>query len=121
MTIISEKQKITELRKKLSIELCENFTKRLNTQEKKEIKIGAIIAIRNFIKESKIDDPIIYSFLVDTITDPDKEVRDWVSKVIKEVKNLEILELLELKLKEKINEEIKKEIMTLAVSLQDVV
>lgn len=114
MTTISEKQKVTEFRKKLSIELCENFTKRLNPQEKKEVKIGAIIAIRNLIKESKINDPIIYSFLVDTIIDPDNEVRNWVSKVIKDVKNPEIIELLELKLKENINnEEVRREIREL--------
>lgn len=127
MTTISEKEKLTELRKKLSLELCDNFTKRLNPFQKKEIKIGAIIAIKNFIKESKIDDPIIYSFLVDAITDHKKDVRGWVSKVIKDIgagfvsaQNLhfhkEITELLELKLKENISEEIKEDIIELIKS-----
>lgn len=100
MAAISEKEELINLRKRLSIELCDNFTKRLNPLQKKEIKIGALIAIRNFIKNSKIDDPILYSFLVDTISDPDKDIRELVKEIIKEVENPEITELLEIKLKE---------------------
>ena len=100
MAAISEKEELINLRKRLSIELCDNFTKRLNPSQKKEIKIGALIAIRNFIKNSKIDDPILYSFLVDTISDPDKDIRELVKEIIKEVENPEITELLEIKLKE---------------------
>lgn len=109
MTTYTEKDKTTELRKRLSIELCNNFVKRLNPAQSREIKINAIIAIRNFIKESKIDDPFLYNYLIDTIVDEDKVVRDWVIRVIKEVSNPEIIELLEIKLKEA-NAEIKKEI-----------
>lgn len=93
----------------LSIELCENFRKRLDLNQKKEIKICALIAIRNLIKNTKINDPIIYSFLIDTIADPDKEIREWVMKIIKDItrsKELlkEIKELLEIKLHEVSNE-----------------
>lgn len=116
MSVISEKQKTNELRKRLSIELCNNFIKRLNPAQSKEVKLSAIIAIKNFIKESKINDPFLCSYLVDTIVDPDKEVRDWLMKVIKEVVNPEILELLEMKLKE-VTPEIKKEIGALLKTL----
>lgn len=120
---ISEKQKIANLRKQLSVELCDNFIRRLNPSQTKGTKLGAIIAIRNFIKESKIDDPILLSCLVDTITDPDVEVRQLVNKVIKDVIadpaiHQEITELLEIKLKE-VNNEIKKEISELLLTLQD--
>lgn len=109
-----EKQKIADLRKKLSIELCDNFMRRLNPLQSKETKLGALIAIRNFIKESRIDDPILLSCLVDTIVDQNKEVRNTVSSVIKDViadKAIlqEIRELLEIKLNES-DSEIKKEI-----------
>lgn len=113
MLILTQEQKTNELRKKLSIELCNNFIKRLNQAQSKEVKIGAIIAIRNFIKNSKIDDPFLFSYLVDTIVDRDREVRSWVIRVIKEIVNPEIIELLEIKLKETNNKEIKKEILEL--------
>ena len=109
MKTTTEKEKNIEIRKKLSIDLCDNFIKRLNTAQSKEIKIGALIAIRNFIKESKIDDPFLFSYLVDTIADPDKEIRNLVIKIIKEVSNPEIIELLEIK-KQEISNEIKNEI-----------
>ena len=115
MTIHSEKEKTIDTRKRLSIELCDNFTRRLNQAQSKEIKIGALIAVRNFIKESKIDDPILFSFLVDTISDPDKEIREWVFKIIKEVVNKEIVELLEIKLQEATSD-IKNEIKALIKS-----
>ena len=123
MTVISEKQKEEEIRKRLSIEVCDNFIKRLNPLQKKEIKMGALIAIKNLIKESTINDPILYSFLVDTIVDPDKEVRNTVVKVIKDVGvDLyicpQIIELLEIKLKEATSE-IKKEIDTLLHKLKN--
>ena len=118
MTTISKEEKLIDLRKKLSIELCDNFTHRLNPAQTCEVKLGAIIAIKNFIKESQIDDPILLSFLVDTIVDPDKKIRDMVVKVIKDViinPNicLDISELLEIKLKEIDNNEAKKEIREL--------
>ena len=112
MTIISNEEKTADLRKKLSIELCNNFIKRLNPAQSREVKISAIIAIKNLIKESKINDPFLFSYLVDTMVDPDKEIRDLVSRVIKEVVNPEIIELLEIKLQEA-NDEIKKEISNL--------
>lgn len=106
-----------DIRKRLSIELCNNFIKRLNLHQSKETKIGAIIAIKNFIKESQIDDPFLFSYLVDTILDPDKEVKHMVIKVIKDVSTVsgakkEITELLEIKSQES-NGEIKKEIAEL--------
>lgn len=100
MTATTERQKETDIRKQLSIDLCDNFTKRLNPAQKKETKIGAIIAIRNFVKESDVHDPILFSFLIDTICDPDKEVRELVVKVIKEIANQEIIELLQIKSQE---------------------
>ena len=111
---ITEKEKATELRKKLSIELCDNFSHRLNPAQSKETKISAIIAIKNFIKESKFDDPILLSFLTDTIADHDKKVRNLVIKVIKDVAEeklicQEITELLQIKLEEADNQ-IKNEI-----------
>lgn len=112
MTITSNHEKTVDLRKKLSIDLCNNFIKRLNPAQSREVKISAIIAIKNLIKESKINDPFLFSYLVDTIVDPDKEVRDLVSRVIKEVVNPEIIELLEIKLQEA-NDETKKEISKL--------
>ena len=108
MTTTSKKQMANDLRKILSIELCDNFTTRLHPDQKREIKLGAIIAIKNLIKESNINDPILYSFLVDSITDPDQTVQSKVLKVIKEVINTEIAELLEIKLKE-LSGELKKE------------
>lgn len=101
----------------LSIELCENFRKRLDPNQKKEIKIGALIAVRNLIKNTKVNDSIIYSFLIDTIADPDKEIREWVIKIIKDItrsKELlkEIKELLEIKLYE-VNNEAKPRIINL--------
>ncbi len=108
--LIDSKEKIDpELRKKISIELCASFTKRLNPNQNFEIKAGAIIAIKNFIKESRIEDPILFSFLVDAIADPEKEIRKLAIKVIVEVANCEIVELLEIKLKES-DGEIKREI-----------
>lgn len=112
MSLITEKQKEIELRKKLSIELCDNFTKRLNPLQSKEIKIGAIIAIRNLIKEAKIDDPILISFLLDTITDPDREIKEIIIKVIKEIANPQITKLLEHKLHE-LPDDVKNEIQEL--------
>ena len=100
MATSSKKENIVDIRKRLSIELCDNFTRRLNQAQSKEIKIDALISIRNLIKETQISDPIIYSLLVDTIIDPDKEIRDWVFKITKEVVNKEIIELLEIKLLE---------------------
>ena len=117
MSTIKEKQTLTDTRKQLSIELCNNFIRRLNPNQSKEIKIGAIIAIRNFIKESKIDDPFLFSYLVDTMSDSDIEVRDTVTKVIKEVVNSEIIELLEIKIQEA-NSEIKTEIKNLLQALK---
>ena len=108
MTHIAE-EKLKEVRQKLSIELCDNFICRLNLAQEKETKVGAIIAIRNLVKESQINDPIIFSFLVDTIVDPDKEVRSMVIKVIQEIVNSETIELLQIKLQEA-NDEVKKEI-----------
>ena len=109
MTTKSLKQKTTDLRKRFSIELCDNFTQRLDSSQSREVKLSAIIAIRNFIKESHINDSILFSFLVDSIADPDKKVRDLVFKVVREVANHEIVELIELKLKE-LNGEFKKEV-----------
>ena len=113
MTIVSEKN--TDLRKRLSIELCDNFVRRLNPKQSKEIKIGALIAIKNLIKESNIEDPFLYNYLIDTIVDPDKEVRKITAKVIKETINPLTVELLQTKLQE-VNPEVKKEIRSL---LQD--
>ena len=115
MTIISE-EKLKEVRQKLSIDLCDNFICRLNPAQRKETKIGAIIAIRNLVKESHINDSIVFSFLVDTIVDPDKEIRNIVTKVIKEITNPEIVELLQIKLKES-NSEVHKEITNLLKTL----
>ena len=109
MTSKNAKQKNTDLRKRFSIEMCDNFTQRLALNQSREVKLGAIIAIRNFIKESHINDSILYSFLVDAIADPDKQVRDLVFKVVKEVANHEIVELIEIKLKE-LNGEFKNEV-----------
>ena len=89
--------------------MCDNFTQRLHPSQNREVKIGAIIAIRNFIKETHINDSILYNFLVDTIADPDKKVRELVFKVVKEVANHEIVELIEIKLKE-LNGDFKTEI-----------
>lgn len=99
----------TETRKKISIELCENLVYRLNPKQKKETKIGALIAIKNLIKESKINDPILDSCLIDAITDEDKDIRELIKKIIYEVKSPHIIELLELKLRDA-NETLKKEI-----------
>ncbi len=109
MTNNSQEKINLDLRKKISIELCQSFTQRLDPNQTACVKSGAVIALKNFIKKSKIEDPIIYSFLVDTIVDPEKEVRDLVIKVIKEVVNSEIIELLEIKQKE-ISGEMKAEI-----------
>ncbi len=103
------KQKDNNSRKLFSIEMCDNFTQRLSPSQSREIKLGAIIAIRNFIKESHIHDSILFSFLVDAIADPDKTVRDMVFKVVREVANHEIVELIEIKLKE-LNGDFKKEV-----------
>ena len=88
MSTTKIEEKIAEHRKKLSLEVCDNFVSRLNPAQSKEIKIGAIIAIRNFIKESHLDDPILLSFLIDTMSDPDKEVKEFVAKIIEEVETL---------------------------------
>ena len=109
MTSRNTKQKTTDLRKRFSIEMCDNFTQRLAPSQSREIKLGAIIAIRNFIKESHINDSILFNFLVDTIADPDKKVRDLVFKVVREIANHEIVELIEIKLKE-LNGDFKKEV-----------
>ena len=109
MTTKNIKQKSEDLRKRFSIEMCDNFTQRLAPSQSREIKLGAIIAIRNFIKEAHINDSILFSFLVDAIADSDKKVRDLVFKVVREVANHEIVELIELKLKE-LNGEFKKDV-----------
>lgn len=87
-----------DVRKKISIELCENLVYRLTPGQKKEIKFGALIAIKNLIKESKINDPILENCLVDAITD--EEIKDMVTRIIKEVANPHIIELLEIKFEE---------------------
>lgn len=115
MTEVLQKDK--DLRKRLSIELCDNFTQRLKPEQKYEIKVGALIAIKNLIKESKINDQILMNFLTDTISDPSSNIRDLVIRIIMEIaedKNLrpEINELLKIKLNE-VNPEIKKEITKL--------
>ena len=102
----------TEIRKKISIELCEDLTKRLNHSEKKEIKIGALIAIKNLILETKIEDPILDNCLADTITDNDPQVRHFVLRVIKEAKISHVLELLKIKYNE-LSPDIKLEISNL--------
>lgn len=112
MQTSTNNKKEIDQRKKLSIELCENFTRRLNPLQSKELKIGALIAIKNFIKETKINDDILLSFLVDAIVDTDSEIRELVSKIIKEVKSNQIIELLEIKLNEA-NSQIKEEIQDL--------
>lgn len=117
MAIKTQEEKTQELRKRLSIELCDNFIKRLNPNQSYDIKVGALIAIKNLIKESQISDPFLFSYLVDTIADPDKNIRDIVSVIIKEVANTEIIELLELKLNEITNDEIKKGIASLLKDL----
>ena len=89
--------------------MCDNFTQRLASSQNREVKLGAIIAIRNFIKEAHINDSILFNFLVDTIADSDKKVRDLVFKVVREVANHEIIELIEIKLKE-LNGEFKKDV-----------
>ena len=96
----------------LSIEVCENFTIRLNPNQKRKIKLGALIAIRNFITESEIKDPILYNFLTDTISDPDERVKNLAFKIIKEVSNPEITKILEEKQIEA-QGELKKEIANL--------
>jgi len=100
VTARNTKQKSTDLRKRFSIEMCDNFTQRLHPLQSREVKLGAIIALRNFIKETHINDSILFNFLVDAIADPDKKVRDLVFKVVREVANHEIVELIEVKLKE---------------------
>lgn len=116
MSLKKEEQTI-DIRKRLSIEICNNFVKRLNPLQSKEIKIGALIAIKNLIKESNINDPFLYSYLVDTITDPEKETRNYVIKIIKEITNPEIVELLEMKVNDS-SIEIKKEIKKLLQELK---
>ncbi len=115
---VADKKKVEDLRKKLSIELCDNFICRLDPSQRFETKIGAIIAIKNFIKESQIDDSILLSCLVDTLSDPDSKVREMVIRVIKEIVNHEIIELLEIKLNEISNSEIKTQIDNLLKELK---
>ena len=89
--------------------MCDNFTQRLDPSQSRKIKLGAVIAIRNFIKEAHINDSILFSFLVDSIADPDEKVRDLVFKIVREIANHEIVELIEIKLKE-LNGDFKKEV-----------
>ena len=102
----------TNTRKKISVELCENLIYRLSPSQTKETKLGALIGIKNLIKETKITDPILDSCLVDIITDEDKNIREMVKRIIKEVKNPHIVELLELKINE-VDDTIKKDIKEL--------
>ena len=90
---ISE-QKKEDVRKQISIELCENLIYRLHPAQKKETKIGALIALKNLIKETKINDPLIYNPLIDATRDPDNEIKTLATKIIEEIKNKEINELL---------------------------
>ena len=113
MTFILDKKESKELRKKLSIELCDTFILRLKPYQAKKTKIGALIAIKNFIKESNLNDQIIYSCLVDSVLDEDKEITDMVLKILKEVINSDLEELLEMKLSEVKDSKIKAEIKKL--------
>lgn len=97
------------IRKKISIELCENLIYRLNSLQTKETKLSVLIGIKNLIKETKITDPILDNCLVDAITDEDKDIRIVVQKIIKEIKNPRIIELLKIKINE-VNNDIKTEI-----------
>lgn len=88
------------IREKISIELCENFISRLKQEESPEIKLSALIALKNLIKYSQISDPILENCLIDTLTDQDKEIRKFTKDVIRDICSPNIIELLELKLTE---------------------
>ncbi len=118
MTFTLDKNESLELRKKFSIDLCDNFIKRLKPYQSKETKLNAIIAIRNLIKESKISDPILYSCLVDSIADTDEDVIKLVIRVIQEVINDDVIELLNIKLNELLDTKAKKEIVKILNSVQ---
>jgi len=75
--------------------------------------------IKNLIKETKINDPIIYNFLIDTIIDPDKEIRSLVKKIILEIACKEINDLLVLKSQELNENEVKQDIKDVLRQLQD--
>lgn len=115
MSFTLDKKESIELRKKLSLDICDNFIRRLKPYQSKETKLGALIAIRNLIKESKISDPILHSFLIDSITDSNPEIVNMVITITKEViedpiVKSDIIELLNLKFKEAISTKIKKDI-----------
>ena len=118
MMILRSKEEEINSKKNLSIEVCDNLTTRLHPSQKREIKLGALIAIRNFIKESRIEDPILYNFLIDTIADPDKKVKDFVLKIIKEVSNQEMYQILHEKQIE-LSGELRKEVTNLLKSIKN--
>lgn len=115
MSFTLDKKESIELRKKLSLDICDNFIRRLKPYQSRETKLGALIAIRNLVKESKISDPILHSFLIDSITDADSEIVDMVNTITKEIiedpiVKTDIIELLNLKSKEVGSTKIKKDV-----------
>ena len=102
----------------LSIEFCDNFVRRLNPEQSLETKMLAVLALRNLIKNTGIRNSILYNFLVDSISSKEKELRIFVEKTIKEIANNEIIELLNMKLNEVNDKQIKAEIKQLIKKLQ---
>lgn len=124
MSFALDKKESIELRKKLSLDICDNFIRRLKSYQSKETKLGALIAIRNLIKESKISDPILHSFLIDSITDPNSEIVTMVITITKEIivdplVKTDIIELLNLKSKEAISTKVKKDIEKLLEQINE--
>lgn len=111
----STKTKTKDFREEISIEFCQDLIYRLKFNQSQTTKLGALIAIKNLVQETKVEDQIIFSTLVDALADPDKKIRELASKIIKEIKNSAIVELLETK-KNEVSKDIEKEITTLLKS-----
>lgn len=82
----------------LTIEFYESLTNRLDHEQNINVKLGALIAVKNLILYTQLHDHILYGLLIDSISDPEKEVQELAIKIINKVFNPEVKELLYIKL-----------------------
>lgn len=69
----------------LSIDFIDGLLQKLNPAENVKIKKATLLAIKNYIVNSNIDDPLLANCLMDNLTGQDKETLEYYSKIILEI------------------------------------